>query len=63
MAAVYKVPNMQLIADNIIHLATSKEDEAAAAAAAVVHHSVVVADLSEVYLKILRRNKFLIQYI
>ena len=46
MAAVYKVQNMQLIADNTIHVAASKEDEAA-----VDHHSVVVVDLSEVCLK------------
>jgi hypothetical protein len=42
MATVYKVQNMQLIADNSTHRAISEEDEAT-----VDHHSVAVAvDLS-----------------
>jgi hypothetical protein len=43
MATVYKVQNMPLIADNIIHVAHFEEDEAM-----VDHHFAVVVDLSEV---------------
>jgi hypothetical protein len=56
MATVYKVQNMQLIADNTTPRAISKEDEAAA----VDHHSVVVVDLSvEVCLNIDKKKIFI----